>query len=39
VGVYDRMRLRGFEAPAQFVELRNGPDVASEIERIAAIFA
>jgi hypothetical protein len=30
------MRLRGFEAPERFVELRNGPNVASEIERIAA---
>ena len=36
VGVYERMRERGFEAPEKFVELRNGPDVASEIERIAA---
>ena len=38
-GVYDRMRLRGFEAPDQFVELRNGPDLTSAIERIAATFA
>ena len=38
VGVYDRMRRRGFEAPAQFVELRNGPDLTSAIERIAATF-
>lgn len=37
VRVYERMRLRGFEAPARFVELRNGPEVAAEIERIAAI--
>jgi predicted kinase len=36
VGVYERMRERGFEAPATFVELRNGPDLPSEIERIAA---
>lgn len=36
VGVYERMRLRGFEPPERFVELRNGPDVASEIERIVA---
>ena len=35
VAVYDRMRERGFEPPAHFVELRNGPDVAPEIERIA----
>jgi predicted kinase len=35
VGVYERMRERGFEAPDDFLELRNGPDVASEIERIA----
>ena len=39
VGVYDRMRQRGFEAPAEFVELRNGPDLTSAIERIAATFA
>lgn len=38
VGVYERMRLRGFEAPERFVELRSGPDVASEIERIAAVM-
>jgi predicted kinase len=36
VAVYDRMRERGFEAPERFVELRNGPDLASEIERVAA---
>jgi predicted kinase len=36
VAVYERMRQRGFEAPAEFLELRNGPDVASEIEGIAA---
>jgi len=36
VAVYDRMRRRGFEAPASFVELRNGPDLAAEIERVAA---
>jgi predicted kinase len=36
VSVYERMRLRGFEAPERFVELLNGPDLASEIERIAA---
>ena len=36
VGVYDRMRRRGFEAPGTFVELRNGADLASEIERVAA---
>jgi hypothetical protein len=33
------MRLRGFEAPARFVELRNGPDVESAIDRLAASFA
>jgi predicted kinase len=37
--VYDRMRLRGFDAPDEFVELHNGPDLMSEIERIAATFA
>jgi predicted kinase len=36
VGVYERMRERGFEAPEAFIELRNGPDLAAEIERIAA---
>jgi predicted kinase len=36
VGVYERMRLRGFEAPERFVELRNGPELGAEIERIAA---
>ena len=36
VGVYERMRQRGFEPPETFVELRNGPDLASEIERVAA---
>lgn len=34
VGVYERMRERGFEAPERFVELRNGPDVAAEIDRV-----
>jgi hypothetical protein len=37
--VYDRMRLRGFEAPALFVELRNGSDVVSAIDRLAASLA
>ena len=36
VGVYEKMRRRGFEAPDHFVELRNGPDVGAEIERMAA---
>jgi len=36
VEVYEKMRRRGFEAPERFVQLRSGPDVASEIERIAA---
>lgn len=36
VSVYERMRRRGFEAPERFVELRNGPDLASEVARIAA---
>ncbi|MGH2490221.1 MAG: AAA family ATPase, partial [Candidatus Limnocylindria bacterium] len=35
VAVYERMRTGGFEAPEKFVELRNGPDLAGEIERIA----
>jgi predicted kinase len=37
VGVYERMRLRGFEPPERFVELRNGPDLDAEIERIAGL--
>jgi hypothetical protein len=36
IGVYERMQARGFDAPERFVELRNGPGVAAEIERIAA---
>jgi len=39
VGVYERMRERGFEAPERFVELRNGADLASEIERVAAALS
>jgi predicted kinase len=39
VGVYERMRARGFEAPERFVELRNGPDLTAEIERVAASLA
>jgi predicted kinase len=39
VGVYERMRERGFEAPVHFVELRNGPDVEREVERIARSVA
>jgi predicted kinase len=39
VGVYERMRLRGFEAPERFLELRNGPDLSAEIDRIAASLA
>jgi hypothetical protein len=39
VAVYERMRERGFEPPPRFVELRNGPDVAAAIERIARGFA
>jgi predicted kinase len=37
VGVYERMRRQGFERPERFVELRNGPNLAAEIERIAAL--
>jgi predicted kinase len=36
VRVYERMRVTGFEAPERHLELRNGPEVAAEIERIAA---
>ena len=39
VGVYERMRERGFEAPERFVELRNGADLTSEIERVAAALS
>lgn len=37
VGVYERMRVRGFEPPERFVELENGPDLGAEIERIASL--
>ena len=37
VGVYERMRRGGFEAPAHFVQLHNGPGLAAEIERIAGM--
>ena len=36
VGVYERMRARGFDPPEHFIELRNGQDVDAQIERIAA---
>jgi len=39
LGVYERMRARGFDPPERFVELRNGPDLTAEIERIAASLA
>ncbi len=35
VAVYERMRAAGFEPPPAYVELRNGPDLASEVERVA----
>ena len=35
LGVYERMRARGFEAPAAgYHEIRNGPDLNSEIARV-----
>ena len=37
VGVYERMRVQGFEPPERFVELRNGADLHGEIERIASL--
>lgn len=37
LGVYERMRARGFEPPARFLELRNGHDLDAEIERIAVL--
>jgi predicted kinase len=34
--VYERMRERGFDPPETgHLEIRNGPDLASEIERVA----
>jgi hypothetical protein len=33
------MRARAFEPPAEYVEVRNGDDVASEIERVASLIA
>jgi predicted kinase len=37
LGVYERMRARAFEPPAEgHLELVNGPAVAAEVERIAA---
>lgn len=38
VGVYERMRGQAFEAPEQFVELHNGPDLAAGIDRIASLL-
>ncbi|HTH70814.1 MAG TPA: ATP-binding protein [Candidatus Saccharimonadales bacterium] len=36
-GVYDRMRERPFEPPAEgYLELANGPDLVAEIDRVAA---
>jgi predicted kinase len=35
--IYDRMRAQAFEPPAEgFLELVNGPDLATEIDRIVA---
>jgi hypothetical protein len=35
--VYDRMRERPFEPPAEgYLELANGPDLVAEIDRVAA---
>jgi predicted kinase len=34
--IYDRMRERPFEPPAEgYLELRNGPDLEAEVERVA----
>ena len=37
--VYTRMRARAFEPPAEYVEVRNGDEIASEIERVASLIA
>jgi len=38
LGVYERMRSRGFEPPAAgYVELRNGEDLGEAIERVARL--
>jgi predicted kinase len=39
LAVYERMRERGFEPPRRFIELRNGPDLEDEIERVARRLA
>ena len=39
VRVYERMRERGFEAPASYLEIRNGPLVNDEVARVVAIIA
>jgi predicted kinase len=36
--VYERMRARAFEPPAQYLEIRNSDAIASEIERVAALI-
>jgi predicted kinase len=37
--VYERMRAHAFEPPAEYVEVRNGDALASEIERVASLIA
>ena len=40
LGVYERMRSRAFEPPADgYLEIRNGPGVGAEIDRVAALLA
>ncbi|HUQ41599.1 MAG TPA: AAA family ATPase, partial [Candidatus Limnocylindrales bacterium] len=34
VRVYERMRGQRFEAPASYLEIRNGPDVDADIARV-----
>lgn len=34
VSVYERMRSRAFEPPPHHVEIRNGPDLLGDIERV-----
>lgn len=38
VRVYEKMRVRGFEPPVEgYVEIRNGPALADDVERVASI--
>lgn len=39
VRVYELMRARGFEPPASYLEIRNGPNVEDEVARVAGIVS